>query len=146
MSARDDLIQYRFLLSEIEHLEEVIGELEVQKKEIMQSDLVDGSDVDFPYVKHKIRIRGLDFTTEEALELNEQYESLIIRLRAEKLKCKKTYIRAMSYIYECSDIITRKALECHYIDGMTWEKTAECIGSYSPDAVRKMCTRYLGKV
>ena len=145
MSARNDLIQYRFLLSEIDHLEEIIGELEVQKKEIMQSDMVEGSDAEFPYTKHNFKIRGIDFTIEEAIELNDQYEKLIIKLREKKVQCMKTYVRAMSYIYEASDVLTRQALEYHYIEGLTWEKTAEKIGSYSPDAVRKMCARYLGK-
>ena len=143
MSARDDLIQYRFLEKEVERLEELIGELEVERKRLTESDFVYGSDVEFPYAKHKVNIQGIDFDLATAVDLDNEYQNLIRQLRERKIQSKRTYLRAMSYIYEAPDVITRQALEYKYIHGMTWIQVAHKIGGNSEDSVRKMCARYL---
>lgn len=145
MSARDDLIQYRFLKAEVERIEEKIQELDVERKQLIETDMVEGSDVEFPYTKHKMSIVGIDFTYEEALELNSMYQELIRQLRHKRLEAKRSYIRAMGFIYEAPDILTRRALEYRYIDGMTWVQIAMKIGCNTEDSVRKMCSAYLKK-
>lgn len=143
MSVRQDLIQYRFLLAEVEHLQEVIGELEAERKAFIQTDMVVASDTEYPYTTHKVKIRGIDFTDKEALELNDQYQKLIRKLRRKKVETSRAYIRAMSVIYEAPDIVTRRVLECRFIHGMTWEQTAANSFNITASAARSIASRYI---
>lgn len=145
MSARDDLIQYRFLKAEVERIEEKIRELDAERKSLIETDIVVTSDVEFPYTKHKATIQGIDFTLEEAMDLNNLYQELIRQLRQKRLEAKRSYVRAMKYIYEAPDIITRQALEYRYVEGMTWVQVAHKIGGTSPDAIRMSCNTYIKK-
>lgn len=143
MSVRSDLLNYQHLLAEVEHLQELIGELEAEKKNLIQTDMVIASETEYPYTQHKVKIRGIDFSEKEAMELNDQYQKLIRKLRRKKVESKRAYIRAMSYIYEAPDVLTRQALEMFCIQGMSWSQIATKIGGVTPDAIRVSCRRYL---
>lgn len=119
------LRQYRSLKAEI-------AELTAQKKTLKSSDVVQGSDKDFPYIKHNIKVEG----TENCPETLAEIERKLKEIRAEFHKLNK-------FINDIEDSELRRIFRMRYIDGRTFQQIAFRIGYTDEQVPRKKHNKFL---
>ena len=73
---------------------------------------------------------------------------MLIREQQEliRVKQKRAYIeqnRLYRFINTVDDSLMRQILTYRYINGLTWQQVAECIGEYDESYVRRKCNAYL---
>jgi len=62
------------------------------------------------------------------------------------IKQKRAYIeqnRLYRFINTVDDSIMRQILTYRFVNGLTWQQVAECIGEYDESYVRRKCNAYL---
>ena len=99
------LKQYKSLKAEIEELAEQIHRLE-------SSDIVQGSDKEFPYIKHNFKV--------ETAECDRTRELL----RKELGLLKAEYHALNEFINNIADSETRRIFRYRYIEGLKWFQIA----------------------
>lgn len=137
-----DLARLDALKLEQKLLEDQIKRISRDISECFVSDTVEGSDPEYPYVKHTITVKG--FEDDSVHELREELKNARRKLRRHQVKCVKTYNQAINYIYDIDDALIRAIFILKYIEKKTWNDIAANIGgSNTPDSLRKMHDRYL---
>ncbi len=127
------LKQYKDLCREIKELENYIDKLE---KNGNVSDIVAGSNNEFPYQIVNFKIEGLAYT-------DKLREVLVER----KVKCEQLKIKIEEFISDIPDSITRQVFQYRYIDGLGWQAIAYRIGRHDESYPRKMIhDKYLGSL
>jgi len=123
------LKQYKDLCREINELENnYIKKLENRNV----SDIVTGSNNEFPYQIMSFKVEGLAHT-------DKLREVLIER----KVKCEQLKIKIEEFISNIPDSRTRRIFQYRYIDGLTWQQVSRRIGGYEESYPRKIHDRYL---
>lgn len=122
------LKQYKDLCREIKELENYIKKLENRNI----SDIVTGSNNEFPYQTMTFKLEGLAHT-------DKLREVLIER----KVKCEQLKIKIEEFISNIPDSRTRRVFQYRYIDGLTWQQVSRRIGGYEESYPRKIHDRYL---
>ncbi len=131
---RQQLRQLRFLKSEIKMLWEQIDELGAS----IVTDVVEGSETEWPYTKRKFIIEGMDYKEYEqkTRRLREQ-----LQRRVDDLMDLLTEINA--YIEGIDDSLLRQIITLRHVNGLTWEQVAANIGGgNTAESVRKIHDRY----
>lgn len=119
----NDLKQYRFICRRIAQLEATLSDNTVV-------DSVQGSQKDYPFIKHSVKIRGV------SPELDNDASEL------RGLCYKKTEIER--FISCISDSQTREIFRLRFLKGLSWVQVAFKIGSgNTEDCCRKRVFRYL---
>ena len=118
------LKQYKDLCREIKELENYIEKLEKNRN---VSDIVAGSNNEFPYQIVNFKIEGLAPTDKLRKVLVER-----------KVKCEQLKIKIEEFISDIPDSITRQVLQYRYIDGLGWQAIAYRIGRHDESYPRKM--------
>lgn len=114
---KKELSQLKPIIKEIEYLKKQLDAAEQLVETRITTDSVSGSSPDWPYVKHTIRISGVDI---------KDYERKVKRLRnslkrrIEELMDKVTEMQ--EYIASVDDPEVRLILQCRFVNGMTWEQ------------------------
>ncbi len=117
----NELKQYRFICCRIAQLEATLSDNTVV-------DSVQGSQKEYPFVKHSVKIRGVSPEhTNDASELRD-------------LRYKKSEIE--HYVNGISDPQTREIFRLRFIKGLTWVQVAVRIGGNTEDSCRKRVMRY----
>lgn len=98
------LKQYKSLKAEIEELAEQIHRLE-------SSDIVQGSDREFPYIKHNMKV-----------ETGECDHSELLKKELQLLKTE--YRKLNEFINNIADSETRRIFRYRYIEGLKWFQIA----------------------
>ncbi len=125
------LHQYRALCREIVDLEKKI-EKEARKDQ-MASDVVSGSDSEYPYTRRHFTITGK--------ESNQTGQ-----LRRMQDKCHKERNEIVAYIDAIENSTMRQIFRYRHIEGLSWRAVAFRLGGYdTEDGVRKKHDRYLRK-
>jgi len=123
------LKQYKDLCREINELENnYIKKLENRNV----SDIVTGSNNEFPYQIMSFKVEGLAHT-------DKLREVLVER----KVKCEQLKIKIEEFISNIPDSRTRRIFQYRYIDGLTWQQVSRRIGGYEESYPRKIHDRYL---
>lgn len=123
------LKQYKDLCREIKELENYIKKLENRNV----SDIVTGSNNEFPYQIMNFKLEGLAHT-------DKLREVLVER----KVKCEQLKIKIEEFISDIPDSRTRQVFQYRYIDGLSWLQIARKIGKYDESYPRKVIhDRYL---
>jgi len=118
------LKQYKDLCREINELENnYIKKLENRNV----SDIVTGSNNEFPYQIMSFKVEGLAHT-------DKLREVLVER----KVKCEQLKIKIEEFISDIPDSITRQVFQYRYIDGLGWQAIAYRIGRHDESYPRKM--------
>ena len=120
------LKQYRSLKAEIEELAEQIHRLE-------SSDIVQGSDKEFPYIKHNFKV--------ETAECDRTRELL----RKELGLLKAEYHALNEFINNIADSEIRRIFRYRYIEGWTFQKIAFKVGNGDEQVPRKKHNNFLKK-
>jgi len=127
-----ELSQLKHLIKEIEYLKKQLDAAEYQVETSMASDVVSGSSSDWPYIKHTIKISGVDI---------KDYEQKVKRLRNQlKRRIDELMDKAaemQEYIASIEDSETRLILQCRFINGLTWEQIEAETGIPMTTAKRK---------
>ncbi len=118
------LKQYKDLCREIKELENYIEKLEKNRN---VSDIVAGSNNEFPYQIMNFKIEGLAHTDKLRKVLVER-----------KVKCEQLKIKIEEFISDIPDSITRQVFQYRYIDGLGWQAIAYRIGRHDESYPRKM--------
>jgi len=118
------LKQYKDLCREIKELENYIEKLEKNRN---VSDIVAGSNNEFPYQIMNFKIEGLAHTDKLRKVLFER-----------KVKCEQLKIKIEEFISDIPDSITRQVFQYRYIDGLIWQVIAYRIGRHDESYPRKM--------
>lgn len=110
-----------------------IKQLEAELNDAAVTDSTQGSQSEYPYVKHSVTISGVpDTDTHLAKEK-----------RLSELKVQKAEVER--FIDDIPDEQTRDMFKLRYIKGYKLSKTAvEIGGDNTPDGVRMRINRYLG--
>ena len=132
---REQLRQLKYLKNEIKMLREQIDNL----KTGIVSDVVEGSESEFPYTKRRFTIAGAD---------HEEYERKSKRLRERLQRRVKDLMDLLEeineYIADIDDSLLRQIVTLRHVNGLTWDQVAASIGGgNTADGVRKMHDRYL---
>ena len=126
------LKQYKDLCREIKELENnYIKKLENRNV----SDIVTGSNNEFPYQTMNFKIEGLVHT-----------DKLRDVLVERKVKCEQLKIKIEEFISNIPDSRTRQVFQYRYIDGLTWQQVSRRIGGYEESYPRKIHDRYLENI
>ncbi|MGB4435392.1 MAG: hypothetical protein WBI45_08085 [Defluviitoga tunisiensis] len=125
------LKQYKDLCREIKELENYIKKLENRNV----SDIVAGSNNEFPYQIVNFKIEGLAHT-------DKLREVLIER----KVKCEQLKIKIEEFISNIPDSRTRRIFQYRYIDGLTWLQIAMRMNKVHESYPRKIHDRYLENI
>lgn len=127
---KKELEEYRSVVAEMDEVRE-------RMKANTLSDTVTGSDTDYPFTAHTIRVAGI---TDNAARRRDAL--LLARLEKQKRKIEE-------FVHNIPDSVTRRIFTYRYIDGKvrpSWQWIAFKIGGgNSADAVRKIVSRYLIK-
>lgn len=126
---REELGKLQNIQKEIKIIQQQISNIDCNK--FYRHDGVTGSELNFPYVKRVIGIKGYDY---------DAYYTKLDRLN-KKLKRKLEALmderdRVMDFINTVSDSVLRQILILKYINGMTWEQIGAEIG-YSARSIRR---------
>lgn len=127
-----ELSQLRYLSREIVQLKKQLEKTESIVETRMVTDSVVGSSPAYPYIKHVIKITGVDIS---------DYEKHVQRLRnslkrqIDGLMDKVAEIQ--EYIETVPDSEMRMILQCRYINGLTWEQIESETGIPQTTAKRK---------
>lgn len=123
------LRQYRSLRAEITEL--TAQKRTLENPDVVQ-DVVQGSDADFPYIKHNIKVEG----TENCPETLAEIERKLKEIRAEFHKLNK-------FINDIEDSELRRIFRMRYIDGRTFQQIAFRIGYTDEQLPRKKHNKFL---
>lgn len=138
---KKQLSQLRHLNKEIELLKKQINDVELSIVPQYTIDSVKGSDPEFPYTEHSIKISGLDLNGYHR-KVNRLKKKLQIRLE----ELMKQVDELNEYIASIDDSEIRQILTLRYMNGLTWEQVAAHVGGgNTADSVRKICSRFLEK-
>ena len=121
------LKQYRSLKAEIEELAEQIQMLE-------SSDIVQGSDREFPYIKHNMKV--------ETAECDRTRELL----RKELQLLKTEYRKLNEFINNIADSEIRRIFRYRYIEGWTFQKIAFRMNETDESYPRRKHNKYLKNI
>lgn len=142
-------------LSQLYYLNREIGQLEQHKREIQHqidsigkaADTVKGSAASFPFMLRSILIEGTDAqSSERALKLREELIDIKRLIERRSKQCTCEYNRLMHYINEIDDSLTRQILSLRFVNGLSWNQVASCIGGGNTEgSVKKSCYRFMQK-
>lgn len=125
---KKELGQYRNICAEIIELHATI-------KENTEHSTVRGSDGEFPYLSHPMKVSGVQDTEENTKTLQ----------RIHNLEIKKRGIE--TFIESIEDSLTRRIFRLRFIDGMNWVQVSLKVGGgNTPDGVRMIVNRHLQKI
>lgn len=129
------LSQLRYLNKEIELLKEQIDNLDYS----ITTDTVKGSDTEYPYINHSIKITGIDI---------QDYERKAKRLKRKLSRRVEELLDLLEeineYIESIDDSLIRQIIILRYINGLTWDQVAAHIGGgNTADSVRMALNRFL---
>ena len=123
-----------FLYHFVRSICDEILELETAIRKNTEHSTVRGSDADFPYLSHPMKLSGVQSTTDN--------QNTLIKVR--RLKIKKQEIE--SFIDNIEDSLTRRIFRLRFVEGKNWVQVAVRIGGdNTPDCVRKVVDRFLQK-
>lgn len=126
------LKQYKDLCREINELENnYIKKLENRNV----SDIVTGSNNEFPYQIMSFKVEGLAHT-----------DKLRDVLVERKVKCEQLKIKIEEFISNIPDSRTRQVFQYRYIDGLTWLQIAMRMNKVHESYPRKIHDRYLENI
>lgn len=141
---KKELSQLYNLNREIEHQKDELARLEMKTKDCTVHDSVRGSDTQWPYTEHTIRLYGVSDCVELRACSNEIADiKQLIRLNIEKCMIERN--RLERYISAVEDSLIREILRLRYINGLSWLQVANHIGNNTADSVRKAHDRFLLK-
>ena len=121
------LKQYKSIKAEIEELAEQIQMLE-------SSDIVQGSDREFPYIKHNMKV--------ETAECDRTRELL----RKELQLLKTEYRKLNEFINNIADSEIRRIFRYRYIEGWTFQKIAFRMNETDESYPRRKHNKYLKNI
>lgn len=121
------LRQYRSLKAEIEELAEQIHMLE-------SSDIVQGSDREFPYIKHNMKVE-----TGECDHTRDMVKKELRLLKAE-------YHALNEFINNIADSEIRRIFRYRYIEGWTFQKIAFRMNETDESYPRRKHNKYLKNI
>lgn len=131
---RQQLRQLRFLKNEIKILREQIDSL----KAGIVSDVVEGSESEFPYTKRRFTITGADCE-----EYERKSKRLQRRLQRRVDELMDLLEEINEYIEGIDDSLIRQIISLRHVNGLTWDQVAASIGGGNTgDGVRMMHDRY----
>lgn len=124
---KEQLLQYRSLKAEIAELT-----AEINMKE--SSAIVKGSDTEFPFTQHNIKVCQSGESTEA--------------LHKKRMKCRAECMEITAYIDSIDDSLLRRIFRLRYLKGKdrpSWQQIAFTIGEYDESYPRHKHNRYLRK-
>lgn len=131
---KETLKQYRFLKTEIKLLQSKIDAMSRR----IESDVVTGSNSEFPYQPITIKISGYSL---DSLNLNRNKNLLKDRMD----KAQKMVNEIDEFICSIEDSRTRLVFELRYMDGLNWMQISRRLGSSDESYSRKVHDRYLNE-
>jgi DNA-binding transcriptional MerR regulator len=136
---KKQLSQLRFLNKEIELLQKEIDETKCAIDTYTATDVVKGSDSEWPYIRRTFRIEGISIPEYEK-RLKHLYNKLEHRLK--DLMKKREEIE--EYIATVPDSEMRVILTLRYIEGLSWQQIATRMGVVGDGSTeRKKHDRFL---
>ena len=131
---RQQLKQFKYLKNEIKMLREQIDNL----KAGIVSDVVEGSESEFPYTKRRFTIIGVDCE-----EYERKSKRLQRRLQRRVDELMDLLEEINEYIEGIDDSLLRQIISLRHVNGLTWDQVAASIGGGNTgDGVRMMHDRY----
>ena len=125
---KERLEQYESIKEEIKELKAEID----RRKNMLLTDTVSGSSSDFPYTKHTITIKGLEY----GIDLySKRLDAKIKELDEERLEVEK-------WLGTVEDSLIRRIIRLRYIEHMTWQQVAFKIGRHDESYPRRKVNEF----
>lgn len=143
-----EMSQLHYLNKEIEQLKKQKSDLEYVLNDMSFTMAgVQGSDANFPYVLHNIKVAGIATGDRNKwLQRKAELEDIKSLIELNGIKLTFEYNRLNRYIQECEDSLIRQVLSLRYINGLSWEQVADSIGGGNTgNSVKMIAYRYLNK-
>ena len=132
---KEKLKQLKYLKNEIKMLREQIDNISAG----IVSDVVEGSESEFPYVKRRFTITGID--CKEYKRKSKRLQRMLQRRVDDLMDLLEEINR---YIEGIDDSLLRQIVYLRHVNGLTWDQVAASIGGGNTgDSVRKMHDRFL---
>lgn len=124
----------------VKETEQEIRRISRKKETVIQTN-VKGSSHEFPYTPQHFKIQGTTFTAEDDRHL--RYEEKLLKQRKENAEKIKLQVEEWMLTIPAR---MQRIIKYRYMDGMTWEETAEKMGrNVTIDSVRKELERFFQK-
>ena len=146
-----ELSQLSSLSNEIELLitEKTKIEKDLRNMEVWASDVVNGSDLAFPFSPRHYRTTGLKIKKGKEQDYKQRKNKLIelhILLEEKQKERVAEYERLLRYVTEVDDSYIRQILQLRFLNGLTWQQVATGVGgNNTEDSVKKAAYRFIGK-
>ncbi len=131
---KQQLKQLKYLKNEIKILQEQIDNISAG----IVSDVVEGSEGEFPYTKRRFTVTGVD-----CKEYKRKSKRLQRRLQRRADELMDLLEEINEYIEGIDDSLLRQIVYLRHVNGLTWDQVAASIGGgNTADGVRMMHDRY----
>ncbi|MDI3310944.1 MAG: hypothetical protein QJR05_05885 [Thermoanaerobacterium sp.] len=135
------LSQLKYLNKEIELLQKEIDKTKRAIDTYTATDVVKGSDSEWPYIRRTFRIEGVVIPDYERRVKHLQKK---LQSRLDELIKKREEIE--DFISKIPDSLIRQIITLRYKNGLTWNQIATHIGgNNTADSVRMMHNRFFNK-
>lgn len=133
---KEELLRYRNISAEIDLLKKQLESIEPE----FTKDLVIGSDTEFPFTQHLIKISGYNIQSyeERIFTLKNKLNKKINELMEEK-------DRIMGYVCYVDDSRVRQILIYRYIEGLPWKAIGEKM-NYGTSTIRLIHDSFMKKI
>ena len=132
---KQQLKQLKYLKSEIKVLREQIDNISAG----IVSDVVEGSEGEFPYTKRRFTVTGVD-----CKEYERKSKRLQKRLQRRVDDLMDLLEEINRYVESIDDSLLRQIIYLRHVNGLTWDQVAASIGGGNTgESVRKMHDRFL---
>ena len=132
---KQQLKQLKYLKSEIKVLREQIDNISAG----IVSDVVEGSESEFPYVKRRFTITGINYEGHQ-----KKAKRLKKRLQRRIDDLMDLLEEINRYVESIDDSLLRQIIYLRHVNGLTWDQVAASIGGGNTgESVRKMHDRFL---
>lgn len=126
-------------------------EREIQALGNFSSDVVSGSSIEAPYVKHSIVINGVAVKNKDKEDYYtkcKQLKTTKEALETAKERHFEVYNETMRFICEeVDDPLMEQILHLYCVDGLPWRQVAAGIGgNNTEESVRKQYTRFMERI
>ncbi len=144
MYLKDLLKNYHSIKRQIEELDEEIANISAQKVESSTTDVVKGSQNQFPYVYHNISLHGYIIDDKDAKLLEKKLFNIRVARKEALVRYCMLIKKAEDYLSSIDEADIREIFSLRYFKQLSWEQVAIKIGGGNcADGVRKKHDRYL---
>lgn len=139
MEAKKYMLEtYRATAVEIIVLEKYLNKLQKDEQKWKQTDIVKGSNSEFPYLPTVFKVSGFSFEESESVnEIRELQKKTNATIIQKKLTLERQKADIEDWLNTVTDPNIRSIIRLYYIQGLSWEKVCEELNEYGDGSTQR---------